>query len=94
MSTDARARARIAGRVQGVNFRWETKRTADRAGVRGWVRNRSDGTVEALFEGERGAVESVLAWCRQGPSHAKVSDVTVNWERCGGEEEGFEIRFA
>ena len=53
MKDKVRAHATISGRVQGVFFRMETKRAADRFGVSGWVRNLRDGTVEALFEGER-----------------------------------------
>jgi acylphosphatase len=92
MSERARAHALISGLVQGVNFRWETKRTADRLGVGGWVRNRSDGTVEAVFEGTRPAVEETLDWCRRGPRRAVVDHVTVSWEQPRGDAREFSIR--
>jgi acylphosphatase len=81
----------IAGRVQGVFFRDSLRREAEQRGVAGWARNTSDGTVEAMLEGEAGAVERVIAWCREGPSRADVSDVRVS-EREPEGVEGFEIR--
>ncbi len=93
MKDKARAHAIISGRVQGVFFRMETKRAADRFGVLGWVKNRRDGTVEALFEGERDRVDAVLEWCKEGPAHARVSDVDVDWEDYTGEFSGFGIRY-
>jgi acylphosphatase len=67
--------ARIEGRVQGVWYRGWTVDQADARRLRGWVRNRSDGSVEALFAGPRGAVEAMLAACWQGPPAAKVTKV-------------------
>ncbi len=66
MVENVRARALITGRVQGVAYRYETQWAAERLGVSGWVRNRADGSVEAVFEGERPKVEEMLAWCREG----------------------------
>jgi len=66
--------------VQGVSFRWYAMQQARAAGVGGWVRNLSDGRVEAVFEGGRDAVESMVAWSREGPRYASVSDVEVTWE--------------
>ncbi len=63
MVENVRARALITGRVQGVAYRYETQWAAERLGVSGWVRNRADGSVEAVFEGERPKVEEMLAWC-------------------------------
>ena len=80
MAENVRAHAFIAGRVQGVAFRWETQRVADQHQVRGWVRNLPDGRVEALFEGPRPQVEAVLDWCRRGPSISRVDAVDVEWE--------------
>jgi acylphosphatase len=91
MVENVRARAVITGRVQGVAYRIETQWAAERIGVRGWVRNRADGSVEAVFEGERAKVEAMLAWCRRGPALARVTAVDVSWEACGGESAGFRI---
>ena len=63
--------------MQGVWFRGSTEEAARSAGVRGWVRNLPDGRVEAVFEGEREAVEALLAFCRRGPPHARVERVEV-----------------
>ena len=82
----------IRGRVQGVCFRMETKYIAETHGIMGWVRNRSDGTVEALFEGEKQKVDSMLKWCESGPSLSKVDQVSVNWKKYSGCFIGFEIR--
>ena len=68
-------RARIRGRVQGVGYRDWTMRRADALQLRGWVRNRRDGSVEALFIGPRPAVERMVANCRLGPSLARVDTV-------------------
>ncbi len=72
-----RARVLVDGRVQGVWFRESTREHAARAGATGWVRNLADGRVEALLEGERQAVESVLAFLREGPPHARVTSVEL-----------------
>jgi len=70
-------RVRIRGRVQGVWFRAWTALEAERLGLAGWVRNRSDGSVEALFVGEPSAVETMIAACHRGPEHARVATVVV-----------------
>jgi len=93
MEEKVRAHAIISGRVQGVFFRMETKRAADRFGVSGWVRNRRDGTVEAVFEGDRDRVDAVLEWCSEGPAHAQVSGVNVDWDEYAGEFNGFDVTF-
>jgi acylphosphatase len=77
--------------VQGVFFRDETRRRARSLGVAGWVSNRRDGAVEAVFEGSRNAVESMVRWCGRGPSGAQVDDVHVDWEDPRGED-GFAVR--
>lgn len=71
-------RVRIEGRVQGVWFRAWTSEQAQARGLRGWVRNRRDGSVEALFAGEAQRVDEMVAACRQGPPLAQVREVTVN----------------
>ena len=88
---EARARVVVRGRVQGVFFRDETRRRARALGVSGWVANRPDGAVEAVFEGRRDAVESMVEWCRRGPSGARVDDVQAAWEDPRGED-GFAVR--
>ncbi len=67
----------VAGRVQGVGFRAWVERQAEARGLSGWVRNRRDGSVEALFSGEAMAVEAMSAACRSGPRMAAVESVTV-----------------
>lgn len=67
----------VAGLVQGVAFRAACRRAAQTHGVAGWVRNRPDGTVEAVFEGPADRVERLVAWSRRGPSRAIVNQVTV-----------------
>lgn len=84
-------RVRVHGRVQGVFFRDSARREAERNGVAGWVTNRDDGTVEALFEGEAEAVESVVAWCGHGPPQADVERVDVEDAEPSGLG-GFEVR--
>ena len=69
---------RIAGRVQGVGFRYFMERKAGELGVTGWVRNRHDGTVEAMVQGESEAVEAMVAAARRGPRAAIVTDVKVS----------------
>jgi acylphosphatase len=83
----ARRRIRVHGRVQGVFFRDSTRRKAQTVGVSGWVRNCPDGTVEAVFEGEADAVESMIRWCREGPRGAVVEGVDVTEEEPEGLEE-------
>jgi acylphosphatase len=65
----------ISGRVQGVGFRYSMQREATRLGVRGWVRNRRDGSVEALLQGEASALEALVAWARRGPPGALVAEL-------------------
>ncbi|MGH2706653.1 MAG: acylphosphatase [Actinomycetota bacterium] len=91
MSDTVRAHVHVIGRVQGVFFRHETAQRARTKRVHGWVRNRPDGRVEAVFEGPREAVESMLRFCREGPRAASVSDVEVHWEDPRGES-GFAVR--
>jgi acylphosphatase len=75
-----RAHIYVTGKVQGVFFRQNTKRQAQSRGVCGWVSNLSDGRVEAVFEGEEVSVKEVIAYCRHGPSFAKVEHVEVFFE--------------
>jgi acylphosphatase len=86
-----RRRVVVHGFVQGVFFRDTTRRQARTRGVAGWVRNNRDGTVEAVFEGEPGAVERMVDLCRQGPSGARVERVEVVEEEPEGLS-GFGVR--
>ncbi len=81
----------VTGRVQGVFFRDSARREARRHGVTGWVRNRPDGAVEAVFEGEPDAVAALVLWCREGPRHAQVDDLRVLQVDPAGLA-GFEVR--
>ena len=86
-----RKRVVVHGFVQGVGFRFAVERAALTRGVAGWVRNRSDGTVEAVFEGDPEAVESLVRLCREGPRGAEVSRADVEDAVPAGLV-GFEIR--
>jgi acylphosphatase len=86
-----RARAVISGRVQGVFFRAEAAARARSLALAGWIRNRRDGNVEAVFEGPREAVESMLRWCERGPAGAHVEAAEVSWEDPTGDA-GFDVR--
>jgi acylphosphatase len=79
-----RVRVHVHGLVQGVWFRESCRRVADEQGVAGWVRNRSDGTVEAVFEGEAQPVSVVVSWCRIGPPRADVTGIDVTEETVEG----------
>ena len=85
-----RARVIVRGHVQGVFFRSDARDRAQSLHVAGWIRNVPDGTVEAVFEGEPERVESMVEWCRRGPSGAQVEDVDVDWEEPSGES-GFAV---
>lgn len=81
----------VVGRVQGVAFRARAVAEATRLGLAGWVRNRTDGTVEARAEGAREAVDAFVAWCRRGPPAAQVEDVQVSAVPPTGLERGFQV---
>jgi acylphosphatase len=81
----------VTGRVQGVFFRDSTRREAVRRGLAGWVCNRFDGAVEAVFEGPSEAVEALVEFCSRGPRGASVDDVQASYEQPEGLT-GFEVR--
>ena len=83
----------ISGKVQGVWYRATTKEKAKELGIKGWVRNTSDGKVEAVFEGDQNNIEEMIKWCKKGPNLANVIDVDVNPEELSEEFEGFNIRY-
>ncbi|MBF0119841.1 MAG: acylphosphatase [Desulfobacterales bacterium] len=91
MEAKTSAHAIIHGRVQGVCYRAETKYEADRLKVCGWVKNKRDGTVEAYFSGDKGAVEAIIEWCKEGPPYARVYKIDVKWEEYKDKFKSFEI---
>lgn len=81
----------VRGRVQGVYYRASAQREARQYGLTGWVKNRSDGSVEMVVEGEEDAVKDFLAWAQQGPSTARVEKVETRWRSYTGEFTDFRI---
>ena len=69
-------RLTIRGRVQGVGYRYAMVDAASALGLHGWVRNRRDGSVEALVQGDVEAIDQLTSWCRRGPAAARVTEVT------------------
>jgi acylphosphatase len=82
----------VTGYVQGVGFRASCARQANALGVTGWVRNRWDGSVEALFEGPAEAVDAMVRWCHHGPPAADVTYVEIDDAPPGPPERGFRVR--
>jgi len=87
-----RLNAIVSGRVQGVNFRTHTQHEATRLGLTGYALNRNDGSVQVVAEGERAALEQLLAWLRRGPPSARVDDVSAQWQAARQEFSRFEVR--
>lgn len=83
----------ISGRVQGVFFRSNTRKKALELNLTGWVRNLSDGRVEALIEGEESSLQKIIEWCHTGPDYACVGKVEVYWENPTDEFKTFSIRY-
>jgi acylphosphatase len=86
-----RAHVFVSGNVQGVYFRASTRDAATDHGVDGWVKNREDGRVEAVFEGDETAVKAMVHFCHEGSDIAEVEDVAVDWEEPEGLD-GFQVR--
>jgi acylphosphatase len=86
-----RAHVYVSGRVQGVFFRQRTVRMAREEGLGGWVRNLSDGRMEAVFEGDSAKVDRMIEWCRRGPEMAVVDEVELSEEEPEGLQ-SFEVR--
>lgn len=82
----------ISGRVQGVWFRASTKQVAKQLGLTGWVRNTSNGCVEAVFEGEERLINKMIEWCHQGPALSKVDNVEIINQEPTNDFNGFSIR--
>ncbi|CCK80390.1 DNA polymerase IV [Desulfobacula toluolica] len=93
MKNKIQVKVNIKGRVQGVYYRAETKNTADRFGVKGYVKNLSNGSVEAVFEGDQKIVTQMIEWCHQGPSAANVEHVQVEKTNNLSKFENFDIRY-
>ena len=83
----------ITGRVQGVWFRANTQKKAKTLDLKGWVKNRPDGRVEAVFEGEKEQIDRIIEWCKKGPSFARVDDVQIQWETPMGDFTTFTITY-
>ena len=81
----------VSGRVQGVNFRWNTKIVADKLGIKGWVRNLPDGRVEMVAEGDDKDIEKFLNYVKKGPALARVDKVEIKEEECKNKFDGFSI---
>mgnify|MGYP003948386701 CR=1 FL=1 len=86
-----RVHVRIRGRVQGVYFRQSTCARAGELGLSGWVRNRTDGSVELVAEGLPEAIDALVQWCHQGPKMAEVSEVERRDEDPVGLDGGFDV---
>jgi acylphosphatase len=93
MSAQSRLHAIVHGRVQGVSFRYYTQRRAEELGLSGFVRNLWDGNVEVVAEGQRPAVEKLLAFLRVGPRAAFVTQVDTRWPAPTDEFDRFEVRY-
>jgi acylphosphatase len=86
-----RAHVFIKGKVQGVFYRVWVRTQAERLGLTGWVKNLSDGRVEAVFEGPKDKIEEIITKCKIGPSVAGVKQIDIKWEKATKEYAGFEI---
>ncbi len=81
----------VRGRVQGVFLRASAQREARRLGLTGWVKNRADGAVEILAEGEEEGLKDLIGWAKHGPTAARVENVDVRWRGFAGEFSDFRI---
>jgi len=92
-SAHVRLHAIVHGRVQGVSFRYYTLNRARELGLTGYVRNRGDGSVEAVAEGVRIDLDQLLSFLRSGPRGAFVAEVEINWTQPSGSFSHFEVRY-
>lgn len=90
---EVRAHLFLSGKIQGVFFRDSMKKKAEKLGVSGWVKNLKDGRVEAVFEGKKDKVESMVKWSNKGPILAKVEDLEADWEEPKGNFKEFDIKY-
>ncbi|MGH7900195.1 MAG: acylphosphatase [Thermodesulfobacteriota bacterium] len=91
--TRERVRIIVHGRVQGVFYRAQTVDIATDLNLKGWVKNRDDGKVEVVAEGERLDLERLTEWCGKGPKHALVTKTEIFWEAFTGEFNNFTIKY-
>lgn len=91
MANETRVHIFVSGKVQGVYYRQNTLQKAQELGILGWVRNLSDGRVEAVMEGSKVDIEKMLAWCKEGPLDAKVEEVKIIHEEYKNEFSTFDI---
>jgi acylphosphatase len=89
----ARLHIVIEGIVQGVFYRASTIEESGKLGLTGWVKNCSDGRVEAVFEGDIDNIKKIVEWCKEGPPGAVVRNVETTWERATGEYDSFTIKY-
>ena len=90
----SRAHLVIKGLVQGVFYRASTQETAVTLGLKGWVRNLPDGSVEAIFEGPTEKVKEAVQWCYKGPPGARVTEIDENWSDYTGEFRNFGVKYS
>ena len=83
----------VSGWVQGVFFRYTTRRKAQALNLTGWVKNESDGTVKIVAEGQEEDLQALVKWCYNGIKLAKVEKVDIKWEEATGEFNQFEIKY-
>ena len=88
-----RAHIIVSGRVQGVCYRQDTVKQAQKLGLSGWIKNLDDGRVEAVFEGEKKSVEKIINWAKKGSVFARVLNLNIDWQEYKGEFSNFEIKY-
>ncbi len=93
MTNKTQTKVVISGRVQGVFFRASTKNEADKIGIKGYVKNLSNGSVEAVFQGDKLSVTKIIEWCHKGPASARVDNVFTQEIEQISDFTGFEIRY-
>ena len=90
---NSRAHIILHGRVQNVSFRYNTKIKAIINGLKGWVKNNSDGTVEIIADGDKEKIKRFISWCNKGPFMASVEDMEVQWLNYKDEFKTFSVRY-
>ena len=93
MQNNVRVRVLVSGKVQGVFLRHNIKEQAKMLRLKGWVKNLPDGKVEAVVEGEKEIIETIIKWVRQGPFLSRVDSIKVDWQEARGEFDDFQILY-